>query len=530
MLRIMLLEALFPKKKEVFAKAANLSKEDIKTQGLSKEYIESHILSSSCPNKVSTSLCNFYEKLNQPAAPMVGYSLGRSTPSDLATSLKSLGLDAVTEDDPRATNPNVFIVTQTGVHSPFMAPDEALKANIKIIEAISKQGGKVYLSHPMTRKEIAPAATDIGRNLDINIIARANGSNYQEILKDHLSLDDYADEMIKNVMENGVDPVVMNKENIESLQNKGELASVFHGGFSGDPYAVLVKYEVYGHTYGAAFGARQENVSISGQNKQIMQGACDYVTPRGSGHNSRFLSCHDGKVIYGFVFEYESKGKGQGFGDINHDYFTDEFDIEKAYDKNETAIFPHQNKLKKVWISAYDQEKQQQKVIPLELDENGEIIDKKWRDFANLHKPIDTCPSENMTARRNNMIKQYDENGADGMYRTISELQNNENYTPAEKIDLNKIQESIYGRAKQLSKTGQQVAQEYVNPMPPPLPNQGLTTSHTQFQGMSKSQQYYFLVSLRHGTNPLLTHVKQNNSNTRSNVPINQALLSQKTY
>ena len=78
-----------------------------------------------------------------------------------------------------------------------MAPDEALKANIKIIEAISKQGGKVYLSHPMTRKEIAPAATDIGRNLDINIIARANGSNYQEILKDHLSLDDYADEMIK---------------------------------------------------------------------------------------------------------------------------------------------------------------------------------------------------------------------------------------------------------------------------------------------------------------------------------------------
>lgn len=250
-----------------------------------------------------------------------------------------------------------------------MAPDEALKANIKIIEAISKQGGKVYLSHPMTRKEIAPAATDIGRNLDINIIARANGSNYQEILKDHLSLDDYADEMIKNVMENGVDPVVMNKENIESLQNKGELASVFHGGFSGDPYAVLVKYEVYGHTY-----------------------------------------------------------------------------------------------------------------------------------------------------------------GADGMYRTISELQNNENYTPAEKIDLNKIQESIYGRAKQLSKTGQQVAQEYVNPMPPPLPNQGLTTSHTQFQGMSKSQQYYFLVSLRHGTNPLLTHVKQNNSNTRSNVPINQALLSQKTY
>ena len=102
--------------------------------------------------------------------------------------------------------------------------------------------------------------------------------------------------------------------------------------------------------------------------------------------------------------------------------------------------------------------------------------------------------------------------------------------TPAEKIDLNKIQESIYGRAKQLSKTGQQVAQEYVNPMPPPLPNQGLTTSHTQFQGMSKSQQYYFLVSLRHGTNPLLTHVKQNNSNTRSNVPINQALLSQKTY
>lgn len=446
-------------KKEVFAKAANLSKEDIKTQGLSNEYIESRILSSSCPNQVSASIHNFYEKLNQPAAPMVGYNLANRQ-RDLVASLKECGLDAVTDDDPRAANPNVFVVTKDGVHSPFLAPDEALNANIKIIEAVNKLGGKSYLSHPLTRKEIAPAANDIGYNLDVNIIARANGCNYKEILENHISLNDYTDEMVKNVMENGVDPIVMNKENIESLQSKGELASVFHGGFSSDPYAVLVKNEAYGHTYGAAFGAKQKNVSILGKNKEIEQGACDYVTSQGSGNNSKYLSCCGGNIVYGFIFEYESKGKEQGFGDINHASVSDEFNIEKVCEKNETAIFSHQNKLKKIWISAYDQKTQQQKVIPLLLNENGEIADKKWRDFANLHKPIDTCLSENMVAHRNNMIKQYDENCANGMYRTVSELSNNENYVPAEKIDLNKIYKDVYGHTEAQSQVQQPQVQQ----------------------------------------------------------------------
>lgn len=266
--------------------------------------------------------------------------------------------------------------------------------------------------------------------------------------------------MVKNVMENGVDPIVMNKENIESLQSKGELASVFHGGFSSDPYAVLVKNEAYGHTYGAAFGAKQKNVSILGKNKEIEQGACDYVTSQGSGNNSKYLSCCGGNIVYGFIFEYESKGKEQGFGDINHASVSDEFNIEKVCEKNETAIFSHQNKLKKIWISAYDQKTQQQKVIPLLLNENGEIADKKWRDFANLHKPIDTCLSENMVAHRNNMIKQYDENCANGMYRTVSELSNNENYVPAEKIDLNKIYKDVYGHTEAQSQVQQPQVQQ----------------------------------------------------------------------
>ena len=450
-------------KKEIFIKAANVSKEDIETNGLTKEYIEAQILLSKNPQKVSKSICDFYEKLNKPAAPILGYS-SSYTPVQIASHLKEAGLDAVTEDDPRSSNPNVFVVTKTGIHSPFLSPEEALKANIKIIEAIPQS--TVSLSHPLTREEIAPAAKDIGKNLDINIISRANGSNYQEIIQEYSSLENYVDMMMKDVIESGIPPTEMNKENIETLQNKGELSSVFHGGFSGDPYAVLVKEETYGHTYGAAFGGKGGDISISGYNQQIVQGACDYVTPQGSANNSKFLSCLDKKIVYGFVFEYESKGKQQGFGDINHSYLDSNFNKEKVHDKNETAIFAHQNKLKRVWISAYDKEKQQQKVIPLELNENGEIADKKWREFVNLHKPIDTCLSERMTERRNNMLKQYDDNGTISMMRTISDLSNNDIYTPAEKIDLDKIYENVYGHSIQNEQQNTNLS------MPSPLPTQ----------------------------------------------------------
>ena len=51
----------------------------------------------------------------------------------------------------------------------------------------------------------------------------------------------------------------------------------------------------------------------------------------------------------------------------------------------------------------------------MELDENGVIKDKRWRDFCELHNPVDDNLKGYMVERRNNMIADYDAAGKEKM-------------------------------------------------------------------------------------------------------------------
>ena len=417
-----------------------------------------------------------------------------------------------------------------------MAPEEALRANIKIIESIcqAEHADHPFLSNPLTRESLCMAAnidrgTD-GVSLDMKSVAMNNGCNYQEITKG--DFEGYVSSMLLEATENGKSPNDLDKENSESYNNKGVLKSIFHGGKCSDPYAVLCSEDNMNFVYGA--GSCNAHTSTHKYNTGQIQpnGALKYTTG-GSSHNRSKLKQMG--IQYGFLFEYESRREKQEFigidragGQVFDGGKFDKNAISGSYD--ETTVLPHQNKLKTAYVVTLDN-KNEYKVLPLEIDENGQIKDKKWRDFMDLHKPIDDNLKGFMIERRNNMITDYDCVGKETyMNRTLEDINSGKiKYVAAEKYEFKKADPII-----------KPPVQGYTGATPPPPPIQGYTGTTPpppppvqgdsgatpppppveqtiqKFAEMNPQEQGKVILSMRKGINPLLPKVIDNSSMTNT--------------
>ena len=450
-----------------------ISKEEIATNGLSEDFIEGQIMQSKYPAQARTSLRRFYEGLDRPAAPMVAFSYGKSShkfaQDEVITQLRKNGINAVADTDERAKDPTAFVVTQTSVQAPFMAPEEALKANIKIIESIcqAEHADRPYLSNPLTREALCMAAEidrDRSNVIDTKSVAMNNGCNYQEITKG--DFEGYVSSMLNEAAEEGKSPNDLDKENSESYNNKGVLKSVFHGGKCSDPYAVLCAEDNMNFVYAA--GSCDPNTSTYKYNTRYMQpdGALGYSLGKSS-HNHAYLE--QAGIQYGFLFEYESRGIKQEFigidragGQVFEGGKFDKDEVRGSHD--ETTVLAHQNKLKTAYVVT--KKDGHIKVLPLEIDENGQIKDKKWRDFMDLHKPIDDNLKGFMIERRNNMIADYDHVGKEKyMNRTLEDINSGKiQYVASEKHEFKKadsiVKSPIQGNAEAISPQPQPQVQQ----------------------------------------------------------------------
>ena len=460
-----------------------ISKEEIATNGLSEDFIEGQIMQSKYPAQARTSLRRFYEGLDRPAAPMVAFSYGKDShkfaQDEVITQLRKNGINAVADTDERAKDPTAFVVTQTSVQAPFMAPEEALKANIKIIESIcqAEHADRPYLSNPLTREALCMAAEidrDRSNVIDTKSVAMNNGCNYQEITKG--DFEGYVSSMLNEAAEEGKSPNDLDKENSESYNNKGVLKSVFHGGKCSDPYAVLCAEDNMNFVYAA--GSCDPNTSTYKYNTRYMQpdGALGYSLGKSS-HNHAYLE--QAGIQYGFLFEYESRGIKQEFigidragGQVFEGGKFDKDEVRGSHD--ETTVLAHQNKLKTAYVVT--KKDGHTKVLPLEIDENGQIKDKKWRDFMDLHKPIDDNLKGFMIERRNNMIADYDHVGKEKyMNRTLEDINSGKiQYVASEKHEFKK--------ADSIVKSPIQGNTEAISPQPQPQVQQPTISNEQSMQ------------------------------------------------
>ena len=480
-----LIREFVKEKSEDILHPATISAEQIRTLGLSEEYIEGQILQSKYPAETRRSIRRLYEGLDTPAAPVIGPARENGGPwpqrEKIIEKLKEHGLDVVSDLDPRAVDPNVFVVTPYEIHAPFLSPDEALKANIIMVDAVTELGGTACCSNPHTRESFVEAshavkhenAADLSK-LHPENAQKAVSNFYQEIKQkdsekylrqflgkapknDELSkriitsykqqadllgdvnqlsveqrqllasniLEQYQSEIIKQpemfqiyqkamqheAWEKGISPDVVGRENAKLIAEGKPPAHVFHGGQQGTkPYANLGQYANIDFQFGAV-GCNYECGS---------SGAVTYAFGASS-HNKRLYTENEFET-YGFLYQYQSRGEKQELLFIENAFeFTGgtfhKGSVRGATD--ETIILSHQNKLEKMYVAVQEVNPQthavERRLFPLELDETGQIKDKRWRDFAELHDPINDNLTGYMVDKRNNMIRQYDELGKEAM-------------------------------------------------------------------------------------------------------------------
>lgn len=483
--------------KEKIQKPPIMSYDDIRTSGLTEEYIDSVILFSKHPIENRQSIRRYYEGLNAPAAPRMGYS--NILQEDMVSMLREKGLDAVSDTDERAKNPDVFVVTKNTVHAPFLDPRDALKANIIMIESVVDLKGRTGLSNPLLRESMVRACektkssvqlrkdeltqdkfekdklnnflqtakddwakehktysilSEIVNNLPPEAATKIkietnnkysqllqngevwNSENAEKLAQDIIKNNETEltpllckkrqDEMIKEIYPKAENPLDLDRKSKDYILEHGYPESVFHAGMQGgNPYAVLCSTDGnHGGNmcfiYGATAVTQNMYKNLNGN------GALGYAFGQSS-HNSKKLKL--GGYEVGFFYEYEARKDKQEMTAIDFagDYNGGKFDISQIKDgpSDETVILPHQNKLKKIYIAMQALGKRDtRKIFPLELDENGLIKDEKWREFVELHNPIDDNLSGNMIEHRNNMIAEYDAKGKENMYWKINAVNN----------------------------------------------------------------------------------------------------------
>ena len=458
-------------------------------EGLTEEYIEEQVQKSKYPEEVRRSIRRFYEGLNEPAAFVAPVSRPHGEEQDifenkLLSKLKEKGIHTVKETNTEASDPNVFVLTKESVHAPFLAPKEALKANIAVIDAVAELGGYVSYCNPHTRESFVMAkhadshedfsdlsqlhpekarealknfyqefssesksslknlqellkavgaetkgqlaqdfkkqTADLGGSNKCSfeqltaISANIMKSHETEILADRGTFRLYQKHIQHEAWEKGISPDIVGKDNVDALAQGKPPVHVFHGGQQGTkPYATLAAHDASGFIFGA-IGASVHDFGSNG-------GAMDYALGNSS-HNKREYTAEN-SYKYGFVYQYESRQDKQELLLIENGSKPFEggyFDPSRCHGHgDETVVLPHQNKLEKIYLAVEEVNPQtgflERRLFELEMDDKGQIKDKRWRDFAELHDPINDNLKGYMVDRRNNMIKDYDKLGKEAL-------------------------------------------------------------------------------------------------------------------
>ena len=359
----------------------------------------------------------------------------------------------------------------------------------------------------------------------------------------------YQDIMIEEAFNQGSAIKTHDIENIQHLQQNGVLKSVFHAGQNGaNPYSILAKDSRMCFTYGSSFLAA-EDIEMNGTVYQPW-GCAKYVFGDSS-HNGK--AYRSDKYQYGFCYEYDSRGDKQEFiwneGTFSElevcEFKGGKFDISRLNnDKDETAIFPHQNKLKAIYIAIENSKSTnlERRMYRLDIDDNGQIKDERWRDFVELHNPVDDNLKGYMIDRRNNMIADYDATGKEKMMdRHITIKTELYSTTKEHKLSDKEKIAALSGRSggktnytvttEEVSALQQTAKNERVDIVPAPQKSDSQQSTFSQsteqqdtlsiepqekVANMDKKQKWNFFKNLRMGVNTILAKAEAKLSPTKT--------------
>ncbi len=155
-----------------------------------KPYINNHFLGLDRPTSVSIGITTKDSQTISKDATEKKFS--NEDVSALQKIYKSQGIDIVDTSSEACSDPNKFIIDQSGIQTPFLSPEEALRATVDIYD-IQKQSGvsEVGFILPKTKGSLCKSSNFTGRVIDINDEIKNNPQS-QKMLNDRgISADEF---------------------------------------------------------------------------------------------------------------------------------------------------------------------------------------------------------------------------------------------------------------------------------------------------------------------------------------------------
>ena len=353
------------------------------TMANNREYIEKIIKLSENPEHLKNMLSDHFDCLDKPVLVSIGVHFERKTLEDVVKKLRESGIDALPYYDPEVKNRmDCFVVDGTGISSPVLAPEDAVKATADVVSIMQQNNIKTSLAIPVSQESLIPAVT------------RTYANNIMDM-------------QINNPLEKNVDGFIAEKLNevgksIENaiIVNNGDL---WRGGTLGDkPYAI----------------------SHHDRKRDVAYGTNDLATAVG------YADGYDGKGLtfktisgksYGFLYQFSEADKQRYYSMA---FIENGGEAEECKNRPEnrpdyeTPIIPSRNHLKSIYVITRDAPAERGKSKESKIDlsqykavkianESG-YLSSEWAKFAKLHTPYNTNErNDYMAERMNKQIADY---------------------------------------------------------------------------------------------------------------------------
>lgn len=304
-----------------------------------------------------------FDHIAHPVSVSLGLVLKDKNIKDIVDILRSSGINAIPFYNSKVKDDmSCFVVDGSGVRSPLLSPEDAIKATADLFEIMHQHGIETSRALPVSRESMIPAVSEAYCNKLIDIAANnPSEKNLNEFLSSQL---EHALQMPS-----------------AELKNNG---SLYRGGTLGDtPYAITP----HQRKRDGAYASNDVNTAL------------EYADgKKGNGFSFPEIDVKGhGKTAYGFLYEF-AECDGQrfyGMAEIENPHGSEEC---KGKAENrpdyETLIVPDRNPLKAVYLKVDD------KIVQI-ADEKG-YFSRDWERFAHIHTPYNTNEKNDFMVERTN--------------------------------------------------------------------------------------------------------------------------------
>lgn len=332
-----------------------------------RDYIEHLIEESNNKDELRGVFSDHFDNVTKPLSVSLGLYLEGNDVQDVVRALRENGIDAVPYYAPEVKdNLNCFVVDGTGIRTPILNPEDAIKATADMFEIMKQNNILTSRALPVSQENLIPAVCH----------------NYDNKLID-ISRNNPDEQQVEAFLSNQLRVAEENMEPVDFSDNRP--GHLYRGGTLGDkPYALT-------------FHRRRRDAAYAAKDFATAASYADGV--KGAGVKYKKI---DGKA-YGFIYEFKEQ-QGQKYysmAGIENPRGSEEcIGRPENRDDYETLIIPDRNPLVAVYLKVDD------KIVKI-ADEKG-YISEDWEKFAHLHTPYNVNEKNDyMVERMNRQIADF---------------------------------------------------------------------------------------------------------------------------